>query len=83
MLSTIAACGTLKKEIGLRRDSEAFFVACFHHSLTSISSINRLDPHGAFLVIPHPCMENISYICPRPFGDRYIAKVFFVASIGN
>jgi len=26
MLSTIAACGTLKKEIGLRRDSEAFLL---------------------------------------------------------
>ena len=26
MLSTIAACGTLKKEIGLRRDSEAFLI---------------------------------------------------------
>ena len=26
MLSTIAACGTIKKEIGLRRDSEAFFL---------------------------------------------------------
>ena len=27
MLSTIAACGTIKKEIGLRRDSEAFLYA--------------------------------------------------------
>lgn len=27
MLSTIAACGTLKKEIGLRRDSEAFLLS--------------------------------------------------------
>lgn len=34
MLSTIAACGTLKKEIGLRRDSEAFLLWPFSIILT-------------------------------------------------
>ena len=46
MLSTIAACGTLKKEIGLRRDSEAFLLWTFP-IIPSLPSVPSTD--GSFL----------------------------------
>ena len=47
MLSTIAACGTLKKEIGLRRDSEAFLI-CHVSLIPSLPSVPSND--GSFFM---------------------------------
>ena len=47
MLSTIAACGTIKKEIGLRRDSEAFLI-CHVSLIPSLPSVPSND--GSFFM---------------------------------
>ena len=41
MLSTIAACGTIKKEIGLRRDLEAFLYNSKSEKPTTIATKGR------------------------------------------
>ena len=69
MLSTIAACGTLKKEIGLRRDSEAFLL-CPFSIIPSLPSVDGTD--GSFLMqkkyTPElPFAQTIGVIYPNSF----------------
>lgn len=56
MLSTIAACGTIKKEIGLRRDSGVFLIQSFFDTSDSCGVdkggvIGKLQYWGKILYI--------------------------------
>ena len=64
MLSTIAACGTLKKEIGLRRDSEAFLLWTFP-TIPSLPTVPSTD--GSFVEL------NSGSLCKLPLEWQQIS----------